>query len=259
MKLTYVSEPVKDFLGVYVPTKTKVILRGEEINLNGRIRTKSKETFNEFEENFEEILPIYHSLAVLATFLDLPDDPKKNVDYNSEGRHIPEKKKKRESEEDHILRFIEPCNTWSVNVSLPRKHHLDLDEERWFTYTANFEKENDDGENGLPLLKIIRWYGYDDSAEGWTTHTEREYLLQLHVPSENDFLGEDVKRLEEILKRPYIHSAVCSGGRTAYNHTDNKGFYTLEELSKEPEVKDALITLVKTHPSWKDKPLGLFI
>jgi hypothetical protein len=252
----FAEEPKKTGLDeIYVPTRTKVTLRGEELTLNGRTYTKQKDGFDLVETNFEEEFPIYHSLAVLATFLDLPDDPRKEVHYSSKGRHIPEK---REKSEDQILRVIQPSNQWRNTISLLRHSHLDSSHEKWFNYTAEFKNEDDDGENGLPLLSIVRFYAYYDSAEGYTPHTEREYLIQLHVPSENDFLGEDVKRLEDILKKDYIHSAVISGGRTAYNHTDNKGFYTLEEVTKEPEVKSALITLVKTHPEWKDKPLTLF-
>ena len=254
MKYVFAGEPVKEFQGIYVPTKTKIFLRGEETTLNGLIAMQDEERFKVVKKNFEEEFPVYHSLAVLATFLDLPDDPRKEVNYSSKGRHVPEK---REFEPDPFLRALS-YNKWRATISLLRKRYLDSSGEKWFNYTVRFKKEEHDGTGGLPLLSIERWYGYDDSAEGWTTHTEREYLLQLHKPSEGDFLGDKAKELEEILQRPYIQSAVRSGGRTGYNHTDNKGFYTLEEISKEPEVKEAVITLVKTHPTWKDKPLTLF-
>ncbi|MEK6856997.1 MAG: hypothetical protein AABX39_00225, partial [Nanoarchaeota archaeon] len=205
----------------------------------------------------KEEFPVYHSLAVLATFLDLVDDGRKEVDYSSKGRHIPEKRGPPQKMGN--LRILRPVNSWSVNISLPRKKYAEkYSDEKWFNYTARFKKEDDDGENSLPLLEIHRWYAYDDSAEGYTTHTEREYLLQLHTPSIFSFLNKTEEEFEELLNKPYIQHAVRSGGRTAYNHTDNKGFYTLEEISKEPEVKEAVITLVKTHPSWKDKPLSLF-
>jgi hypothetical protein len=262
MKLVIASQPKINSLNVVsVDTRTKAILRGEEYTLKGKITTHDERSHYNSKLDFDTEFPIYHSLAVLATFLDLPDDPeRREIQYASKRRTVPQMEKPQEPPEN--LRLVRPADAWGVTMSLKRKSQHDdpsfaCGADYWYTYIATIYGEDRSSKLNLPLLEIIRLYSYNDSAEGYSPHTERKYFMQLHDPGILSFKYND-RNLKHALEKMKGRSAVSYGGRTAYNHTDNQGFYSLGDIKKEPEVKDALTTLIKTHPRWKDKPLSLF-
>lgn len=233
---------------------TQVVLRGKPITFNGKIKYNVTEFGQAKFPDFDHEFKISHSLAVLVAFLDLPDDPRDQVFYGSKERTDPDPNYVYDPSD-----LFSGHNLWGITICMNRTIDPHRFSERWYKYVARMHSNKlHDWESGLPLLEIRRYWDYDDSAEGYTCHIDRRYSVQIHRPFALNF-GRDAIELRRLLSERRKKSPVSmDGSRTPYSHTDNKGFLSLEEIAKEQEVRDAVITLMRTHPVWSGRRLSLY-
>lgn len=214
----------------------------ETCTLVGEIKFSEFDEENKNPEFLESAFTLYEAAAVLARFTDLAGYQR--VRYYPTSREWSSRTRVFGEEKDGLViatmvedRFEERHNKFIVGF-----------------FSGAY------GELPLPLLEVRRYWVEHDPHKGSKDCCDRRYLLQIHEPSLFDILNLGPRvayRTRKILRNNRGVKASSGFSLMIGDIPAGKRVFTLDEILKEPDVHEALKTIVNESERWKKKSLSV--